>query len=111
MKPPTIKEFAAILNKNGFQNAYQTYEEIKEKCPEFSLTKDDIGFWVYQLYSNKKYKKAIELLKLSTKLNPESPDAWEWLGRIYWETGDKELAEKSLEKMKELKGKLNIPAK
>ncbi len=101
-KPPTLNEFARILNKNDFNNVILTYEEITKRIPEFSLKEGEVNTWGYQLIAMKKYKKAVEVFKLNTKLYNESANAWDSLGDGYKAKGDKELAIKSYKKAVEI---------
>ncbi|MBU3128052.1 tetratricopeptide repeat protein [Clostridium tagluense] len=90
--------------------AVKEYYEIKENSVgKYFVNEGELNILAYKLleYNN---IKAIELLKISTIVFPESSNLYDSLGEIYLINGDKDLALESYKKSVELNPK-NITGK
>jgi predicted Zn-dependent protease len=61
------------------------------------------------LAATSQWNEAIQALDRSTKLNPRVLEAWQLLGRAQLAAGQREAAEKSMAKVKELQGQQKKP--
>lgn len=58
--------------------------------------------WGYLFYRQKKIASATELISEATEVNPVNKEAWQWLGRLSMETGDKATAKQAYLKALEI---------
>lgn len=100
--PPSLREFAHLLQENGFDKASQTYADIKKSLPDFALKENEVNSWGYELMACGKIKEAIEIFKLNVELYPESFNVYDSLGEAYMNNGEKELAIKNYQRSIEL---------
>ncbi|MBZ9688787.1 serine hydrolase [Clostridium estertheticum] len=91
---------------NNFEIAVKEYYEIKENSiEEYLVIEGEFNSLAYRLLGGKRIKKAIELLKISVVIFPQSSNLHDSLGEIYLISGDKELAIESYRKSVQLNPK------
>jgi hypothetical protein len=85
---------APSITKAGLLDLAGNHAEA-EKALQAAMknaTENDLNNYGYQLLGEKKYDKAIAVLKLNTEKHPESANAWDSLGEAYALSGDKKNA-------------------
>jgi tetratricopeptide (TPR) repeat protein len=85
---------APSLTKAGLLDLAGNHAEA-EKALQAAMknaTENDLNNYGYQLLGEKKFDKAIAVLKLNTEKHPESANAWDSLGEAYALSGDKKNA-------------------
>ena len=87
---PTSQFLKAVLEK-GPEEAKKIYHEVRKTRPD-ELDEAAINQIGYALINVKKYKEAIEVLKLNVESYPESANVYDSLAEAYMNNGDKELA-------------------
>lgn len=110
IKESFAHHIAKTMVNDGYEMAVKEYQEIKGNSIEkYFVNEGELNILSYALleYSN---IKAIELLKISTIVFPESSNLYDSLGEIYLINGEKDLALKSYKKSVELNPK-NIRGK
>lgn len=90
--PPTRASFAAELASKGFDHALQVYQATKEREPGFSLSDSELNSWGYRLLRDGESQSAIAILRLNADLHPDSWNAFDSLGEVYANAGDKPRA-------------------
>ena len=65
--------------------------------PGFELPEAEVNNWGYTLIHQKRIKDALEIFLLNVYLYPSSANAFDSLGEMYAELGDRELAIKNHE--------------
>jgi dienelactone hydrolase len=75
--------FAQALAEHGFDHAVDTYAAYTRVHPDFHLTNDTLGPWIFSLMNLAKFHEAVDLARLGTHLYPKSADAWSELGITY----------------------------
>ncbi|MFZ2053164.1 MAG: serine hydrolase [Candidatus Aminicenantales bacterium] len=80
----------AVLEK-GPEEAKKLYHETRRTRPD-DLNEAAINQIGYSLMNAKKYKEAIEVLKLNVESYPESANVYDSLAEAYLNNGDKEMA-------------------
>ncbi len=94
---------AKKLFDNNFEATLKEYSSIKEDFPDrYNFIEDEFKFVAYELVERGKLKKAIEVMKISTEISPESSNLYYNLGKMYLLNGDKKLALESYKKSMEL---------
>ncbi|MEO6136306.1 MAG: serine hydrolase [Ginsengibacter sp.] len=93
----SIKLLRSDLEKSGYNNAVKAFEKIKKLHTGFELPEADVNNWGYKLINQKRIKDALEIFKLNVYLYPSSANAFDSLGEMYAELGNKELAIKNYE--------------
>jgi len=89
LKPPlSLREFANLLQKSGFDKASQIFGEVKKNSPDFTLKEEQVNLWGYALMSIGHLKEAIEVFKLNAELYPESFNVWDSLAEAYMNNGE-----------------------
>lgn len=94
---PSAKSLKLNLDKNGYKNIIEAVKKLKAKDKNFTLAEGEINNWGYKLIAQKKLKEALEFFKLNVYLYPTSSNAFDSLGEMYSELGEKELAVKNYE--------------
>jgi CubicO group peptidase (beta-lactamase class C family) len=87
---PSSLFIKAVLEK-GLEEARKLYYETRKERPD-DLNEPTINQIGYSLMNAKKYKEAIEVLKLNVESYPESANVYDSLAEAYLNNGDKELA-------------------
>ncbi len=100
--PDVIHVFRLELEKRGFNQANELYEELKMKDPDFSFSENDLNKLGYQLLNHKKNEQAIEIFKLNISLHPESANVYDSMGEAYEKAGNKPLAIENYKRSLEL---------
>ena len=90
--PLNRTDFAAELNRQGFDKAPAVYQAFKARDPDFTLTDPVLVFWGYDLIGRGDLADAIAILRLDTQIHPDSWNAFDSLGEAYADHGDKDLA-------------------
>lgn len=118
---------AAVLTKtiehDGLAAAVRQYHDLKSSQPAvYDFGEEQLNSLGYQLLGNKKFKEAIEVLRLNVEAFPQSANVYDSLGEAYLNAGDKQRAienyQRSLEldpgnaggaeKLKQLKGQTGV---
>jgi len=100
--PPSLREFANLLQQSGFDKASQIFAEVKKNSPDFTLKEEQVNAWGYALMSNNHVKEAIEVLKLNAELYPKSFNVWDSLAEAYMNNGEMKAAIANYQKSIEL---------
>jgi tetratricopeptide (TPR) repeat protein len=77
--------------EKGLEEARKLYYETRKERPD-DLNEPTINQIGYSLMNAKKYKEAIEVLKLNVESYPESANVYDSLAEAYLNNGDKKLA-------------------
>lgn len=85
----TLLKFKHVYLNTVSINAAGAVKKLKSKTPDFSLTESEVNAWGYKLVSQKRLQDALELFRLNVYLYPESANAFDSLGEIYTEPGNK----------------------
>jgi CubicO group peptidase (beta-lactamase class C family) len=83
--------FLKTVVEKGLDEAKKLYYETRKTRPA-DLDEPTINRVGYSLMNAKKYKEAIEVLKLNVEAYPESANVYDSLAEAYMNNGDKELA-------------------
>ncbi|MET4675811.1 MULTISPECIES: serine hydrolase [unclassified Luteibacter] len=86
---PTLKTLRAALLERGFERAPQVVADLKAKDPSFLPKEDELNVWGYKLLEQKQPEQSIAILRLNTVLFADSWNAYDSLGEILEETGDR----------------------
>lgn len=98
-RKPVRDVLMKTINEKGVAAAIQQYYELKSKEPAtYDLGENELISVGYQLLHAKRVGDAIEILKLSTEVFPQSYNTWDSLAEAYMDHNDKELAIKNYEK-------------
>jgi tetratricopeptide (TPR) repeat protein len=82
----TAKEY---LENNEFNKALESYLKIKSKDSlDIAIQENKFNSLGYKALRNKKYKTAIEIFTLNTKLYPNSANVYDSLAEAYMKSGD-----------------------
>jgi CubicO group peptidase (beta-lactamase class C family) len=87
---PSSLFLKAVLEK-GLEEGKKIYYETRKERPD-DLNEPTINQIGYSLMNAKRYKEAIEVLKLNVESYPESANVYDSLAEAYLNNGDKELA-------------------
>lgn len=94
---PAVKLIRKELEKKGYKNAINEVKKLKKSSPGFVLGEGEVNNWGYKLIKQNRKEDALEIFKLNVFLYPTSANAFDSLGEIYAELGDKTLAIKNYE--------------
>lgn len=90
------------IQDKGADAAIQQYHELKtSQSAEYDFGEEELNGLGYQLIAMKRIK-AIQILKLNVEAYPMSSNAYDSLGEVYMDNGDKELATSAYKKSLEL---------
>jgi tetratricopeptide (TPR) repeat protein len=97
--PPSEEEFMKILREQGLSAAKAIHEETRSKDPDYDIYEPTtlVNFG-RELADQKKTKEAIEVLNFNIEVYPNDSETFEFLGTIYMNEGNKELAIQNFEK-------------
>ncbi len=87
---PSSLFLKAVLEK-GSEEAKKLYHETRKARPD-DLNEPIINQIGYSLMNAKRYKEAIEVLKLNVESYPESANVYDSLAEAYMNNGDRDLA-------------------
>ncbi len=96
--PVSLEAFRAALGQQGFSHAPEIYAAMKKEKPDFKLDESALNDWGSALMSDDHLPQATAILKLDVQINPDSSDAYTFLGETYAKSGDKPLARESYNK-------------
>ncbi|HAG42830.1 MAG TPA: hypothetical protein DCL31_04925, partial [Clostridium sp.] len=103
VKQSLAHHMAKKLFDNNFEAALKEYYLIKENSfDRYNFIEDEFKFVAYELVERGKVKKAIEVMKISTEISPESSNLYYNLAKMYLLHGDKELALENYKKSMKL---------
>ena len=90
---PNEEEFCKIIEKEGISKALKLYKDFSAKYTGDTIVRlKKINRIAFEYYLDKNYKMAIGVYTLCTKAYPNSSDAFENLGEMYFYNGDKKEA-------------------
>ncbi len=102
-KKPISVALAEALQKNDSPAAVQRYRELKSKeSAAWDFREPELSGLGYQLLEAKRYKDAIEILKLNLEAYPKSSNAHDSLAEAYMRNSDRDLAIQSYARSLEL---------
>lgn len=101
-KPPTLENFVARLNAEGFDKAIPVYDRFIAQAPDFKLDANQINGWGSQLYYLNHVAQSREIFRLGVHLNPENASMYDGLGEMQAKTGQVREAVQSYKKVLEL---------
>ena len=90
----TKMEFHA-REAESWREFLQKFPDSKKKSAAKAYLSEALRKWAYLFYQQKELDSALTMLKEATSTNPRNPEAWSWLARIQFETGNKKEAGKS----------------
>lgn len=90
--PPQIKILRTALLRHGYAHAAQVYADLKAGDASFHPSEEEINAWAYVLVNQKQPQQAIAVLTLNTQLYPNSWNAFDSLGEVFQQVGNKEQA-------------------
>ncbi|WP_460617474.1 serine hydrolase [Hymenobacter ruber] len=93
--PPVIRALHTELRKRGFNQAEALVKQARKKNPAYQLPEPEVNAWGYSLLKLAQPKDALEIFKLNVSLYPQSANAYDSLGELYAEMGNRELARKN----------------
>ena len=93
--PPTIRALHTQLRQRGFKQAEALVKEAKKKNPAYQLPEAEVNAWGYALLKQAQPQNALEIFKLNVGLYPQSANAYDSLGELYADMGNRELARKN----------------
>lgn len=103
IKESIAQHMLKTMVNNNSEIAVRKYYDIKENSIEkYFVSEGEFNSLAYGLLQEKRIKEAIELLKISVIVLPESSNLYDSLGEIYLTNGDKGLALESYRKSVEL---------
>ncbi len=116
--PASFDGFRTELGRQGFDHAGDVYAAMQKEKSDFKLDEGAVSAWSQELVGDNHLPEAIDLLKLTVVMYPDSSGAYESLGEAYGKAGQKELAivsyrkalekdpanEEAKKKLKELEG-------
>jgi FKBP-type peptidyl-prolyl cis-trans isomerase len=87
------------LSEKGVEAAVAQYRELKARgFGELFTNEGDLNTLGYRLLRDRKFKDAIEILKLNVEAYPKSANVYDSLGEAYMANGDTALAVENYEK-------------
>jgi tetratricopeptide (TPR) repeat protein len=101
-KLPIAMTLDQTIEMQGIDEAIRQYHELKSAHPEtYDFGEEELNYLGYELLRRKKFKEAIQILKLNVEAYPHSANVFDSLGEAYLNAGDKPRAignyEKSLQ--------------
>jgi len=88
-----------VILQDGIESAIETYHELKAHQEEaYDFRERELNTLGYQLLGSEKIDEAVAIFKLNVELFPESFNAYDSLGEVYFQKGEKELAIKNYAK-------------
>lgn len=88
----TYEDLRAEVGKRGFANIQQIYADFRAEDPLFALEEATVEDWAVELFDGGHTSEAIAVLKLNTKVHPDSSGAQVELGDAYRLLGDDRAA-------------------
>lgn len=80
------------MKASGFREVLAGYRAFKHRDPDFFLDEGPLNEWAYALLEKRKFREAIELLRLGVHLRPKSFNTHDSLAEAYERDGQTELA-------------------
>jgi CubicO group peptidase (beta-lactamase class C family) len=103
---PQIGSSAVLLSvaqQKGVEAAIQAYWQLKKmKSPQYGLNRETLIGLGYSLLAGDNLQDAIEIMKLEVHEYPDYWNAYDSMGELYMNSGEKKLAIKNYEKSVEL---------
>ncbi|WP_035567062.1 serine hydrolase domain-containing protein [Hymenobacter sp. IS2118] len=96
--PPAIRTLHTKLRKRGFNQAEALVKQARKKTPTYQLPEAEVNAWGYALLKQAQPQNALEIFKLNVSLYPQSANAYDSLGELYAELGNRELARKNYQR-------------
>jgi CubicO group peptidase (beta-lactamase class C family) len=87
--PQDIRLLRSELLRRGFERAPQIAAELRAKNPSFQLKEEDLNAWGYTLLNQKQPIQALAIMRLNTTLFAQSWNAYDSLGELLEDTGDR----------------------
>jgi dienelactone hydrolase len=102
-KMSIAQPLARAVREQGIEAAVRQYHELKKGQPEaYDFGEPELNIFGYVLLAEKKFKEAIEILKLNVEAYPQGFNTYDSLGEAYLANGERELAIKNYKKSLEL---------
>lgn len=99
VKRSLASHIVRTMFNNNSETALQEYNTIKQNFIEgYLVYEDEFNAIAYNLLERKRNNEAIDVLKLSIEIFPESANLYDSLGEMYLLQGNKKLALKSYKK-------------
>lgn len=102
---PSVKLLRTKLEKTGYKKAIPQTKGLAKSSKGFVLTESEVNDWGYTLLKQNRTADALEIFKLNVSLYTNSGNAFDSLGEVYAEIGDKEQAIKNYEQAVKLNPK------
>jgi dienelactone hydrolase len=96
--PATLEALRVEAGRKGFEALDEVYAAMKKEKPEFKVEESAMDGWAGELQEGGHAAEAVDVLKLSAEMHPESSGAYETLGEGYEKAGQKLLAVESYKK-------------
>nr|WP_319270890.1 hypothetical protein [uncultured Draconibacterium sp.] len=96
LNPEVFIDIASYAANNGAESAYELYKRKIEKYNNLNWWIDsyknglelEINSYAYQLMGNSEMRKAFQVFKLNTMINPKSYNSWDSYAEWFLNTGD-----------------------
>lgn len=93
IKKSLVSHIVRTMFSNNIEIALQEYSKIKQNSiEEYLVYEEEFNAIAYNLLERKRINEAIEVLKLSIQIFPESANLYDSIGEMYLLQGNKELA-------------------
>jgi len=93
----SVKLLRTKLENSGYKHAIPQAKSLAKSSKDFALTESEVNDWGYALLKQNRTPDALEIFKLNVSLYPNSGNAFDSLGEVYAEIGDKAQAIKNYE--------------
>ncbi len=94
----------SVARQKGVKAATQAYRQLKKmESPQYGLNQETLIGLGYTLLAENKLQDAIEVMKLEVHEYPDYWNAYDSLGELYMNAGEKQLAIENYEKSVQLK--------
>lgn len=102
-RPPISTLLAQTLQQQGLEAALGQYRDLKAGQPTaYDFGEEQLNNLGYELLGRKKFKEAVEVLKLNVEAYPKSANVYDSLGEAYLNAGDHANALENYRKSLEL---------
>lgn len=100
--PASYEALRIEVGKQGFDHVAAIYAAMKKEKTDFKPGEESLHEWSTHLVDEAHLSEAIDILKLTCQLYPESSDDVESLGETYLKSGQRQLAIDAFKKALEL---------
>lgn len=100
---PRERMFANIIERQGFDKAVETFEQLRRKEPNsLILRESEFNALGYEFLERSKTAQAVNIFKLNVRAFPVSANAYDSLAEAYMRNGERRLAIENYQKSLDL---------